>query len=160
MIIDSIGELSIKEKIMIFLCFPCVLYKYKKYGVFSNISISFLILIYSDFLIQNTLYDMFDMFDSKNIVFATFLWMNFFTYVFAEALRVNSIKAYLEVYLTLFVLLLLANFHVLSKLYTSMVLEEIHNVVLNQKFEVGLMVSSFALILLTTKKLFFASHKV
>ena len=154
MIIDNISKLSTKKKAMISLCFPCLLYICGKNRFFSKVSILVLTLVYFNFLIQNIYYEIYDIFNSKNIVFIIFLLINLFTYVLIEALKINTKKAYFELFLMLFILLLLVNFHYLSMMFTCITLEGICDYKFNQNLEIILVFTSFILFFFIIQKIF------
>lgn len=156
MIIDNINKLPIREKIVIALCFPCLLKKLWGDGLLSVSSIIFLTLIYLSFLIQNIYYEIYEIYDSKNIVLVLFLSINLFTYVLIEAIKTDSRKAKIEAILILIVLLLLANFHYLSAIFVCLTMGERCQYSFNQNFEIVLIVSSFSFLIFVVRKLFFS----
>ncbi len=158
MIIDEISELPIKKKIAIFLCFPCILHEYEKSGVFSKTTVVFLVLVYFIFLVQNIVYDIYDVFNSKNSTFILYPFINIFTYLLVETIR-SQTKAMLEIYLALCSLLLIVNVHWLSDLIMHTMLDEDFNYEFNQGLEVILILTSLFFLLFVIKLLHVQTDK-
>lgn len=161
MIVDNINKLPLEKKAVAALCFPCIFKIYWKNKLLSKVSILALTLIYFIFLIQNIYYELYDTFGTENIVFVIFLSINLFTYILTEALKINTKKVYLEVFMALFILILFVNFHYLSMVFTCLTLEGICNYKFNQNFEIVLIFTSFILFLLVIQILFlsYAKHR-
>jgi len=137
---------------VIFFCFPCSLYRCAQQGLLSNISVLILTLTYLSLLIPNIIHDINN---SQCFTLLTYLFISFFTYILTEALKINTVKAYLEALLVLVLLLPFASFYYATPIYICITLGEAYcNYEFNQNFEVVVISASFLLILFVIQKFF------